>query len=265
MKLPYHPLELYEASVQDPISEMKFFEKVFKQTFKKRPLVLREDFCATFRNACQWIKMGRHNCAHAVDLDEKTLEYGKNKLDHLSIKEQARLFVYPENVLSVDTPPVDILSISNFSIGYLKKREDLLFYMQNNYRHLKKQGMVIFDLLGGQEISVEQEEKRTFSMPDKKRVKYIWEHACYDPITHDAVFYIHYEILKKRFEKVFAYHWRMWSIPEMRDVLLEAGFDDVKVYWEKDDEDGDPSGDYAVAKRAEDCSVWIAYVVGIKK
>ncbi|MCB1197124.1 MAG: class I SAM-dependent methyltransferase, partial [Deltaproteobacteria bacterium] len=109
--------------------------------------------------------------------------------------------------------------------------------------------------------------KRTFSMPDGTKVKYIWDHDDFNPITNAASFYIHYKFRGKPiFERVFEYHWRMWSISEMRDCLLEAGFDDVKVYWEEDDEETDEgSGYFSEHEDADDCPVWIAYMVGIKK
>jgi len=125
---------------------------------------------------------------------------------------------------------------------------------------------MIFDLLGGQEISEPVKEKRTFSMPDGTRVQYIWDHEEFNPINRNASYSIHYKLKgKPAFERVFEYHWRMWSIPEVVDCLIEAGFDDVKVYWEEDDEDGEGNGYFSQSENVEDCPIWIAYVVGVKK
>jgi hypothetical protein len=33
----------------------------------------------------------------------------------------------------------------------------------------------------------------------------------------------------------FVYHWRLWSIPELRDCLAEAGFKRIEVYSELTD------------------------------
>lgn len=266
MKLPYHPYELYEASVQDPEGEMEFFERVYQEQFGKTPRLLREDFCATFRNACQWVQNNSKHEAYAVDLSADTLAFGKAHTQDLSKDQKQRLHVVHSDVMTVDTPPVDILSISNFSIGYIKSRKDMVRYLQNNVRHLKSPGVMVFDVLGGQELSEPQEDKRSFTMPDGKKVTYIWDHDDYNPITGEATFYIHYKFPKKpRFEKVFTYHWRMWNLPELRDCMLEAGFDDVKIYWEEDDENDEGSGYFSEHADADDCPVWIAYVVGIKK
>lgn len=266
-KLPYHRYDLYEASVQDPESEIEFFARVYKENIKKNARVLREDFCATFRNACQWVKAGAKHEALAIDLSQETLDYGLQRLSHLTEAEQQRLKVLCEDVMSVTTFPADIISVSNFSIGYMKSREQLLKYFKHALNGLGEKGVFVCDLLGGQEMSVPQEDKRSFKMPDGQKIKYIWDHDDFNPITNEATFYIHYKIKgMPRFKRVFEYHWRMWGISELRDCLLEAGFDDVQVYWEEDDEDtGEGSDHYSIHKDAEDCPVWIAYVVGVKK
>ncbi|MCB1197125.1 MAG: class I SAM-dependent methyltransferase, partial [Deltaproteobacteria bacterium] len=117
VKLPYHRYELYEASVQDPENEMEFFERVYQEVFGRKPHLLREDFCATFRNSCSWVKRNKNNNAFAVDLCKETLEYGKAHLDHLSKDEKKRISVIHDNVLNVKSPLVDVVSVSNFSIG----------------------------------------------------------------------------------------------------------------------------------------------------
>ncbi len=266
MKLPYHRYELYEASVQDPPAEIEFFQRVFEEQLDQTPTSIREDFCATFRNSCQWVQTHPNNHAYAVDLDQETLDYGKAHMDHLTEDEKKRVHVFHDNVLTVDPPATDMITVSNFSIGYMKERKKLVQYLQRNYKHLRSPGLMVVDLLGGQEISVPQEEDRKVTMPDGKKVKYIWDHEDMNPITHEATFYIHYQMGKKpRMERVFEYHWRMWSIPEIKDAMMEAGFDDVVVYWEEDDENDEGSGYFSEHDDANDCPVWIAYVVGIKK
>jgi hypothetical protein len=34
----------------------------------------------------------------------------------------------------------------------------------------------------------------------------------------------------RHIRSVFTYHWRLWSVPELRDAMLEAGFASVEVY-----------------------------------
>ena len=51
---------------------------------------------------------------------------------------------------------------------------------------------------------------------------------------------------------------------ESRDVLLEAGFARVDVYWEGVDRNGEGNGIYRKVTRAENDTSWVAYVVGFR-
>jgi hypothetical protein len=62
----------------------------------------------------------------------------------------------------------------------------------------------------------------------------------------------------------FTYTWRVWSLPEARDVLLDAGFKNVKVYWEGDDEKGGGNGVFAPAEHGECCASFVSYIVAEK-
>ena len=53
----------------------------------------------------------------------------------------------------------------------------------------------------------------------------------------------------------------MWSIPELKDCLKEAGFSETKVYWEGTDEDGEGDGVFEVVEKGEECEAWVAYLV----
>jgi len=64
-------------------------------------------------------------------------------------------------------------------------------------------------------------------------------------------------------KNVFTYDWRFWMLPEIKDLLLEAGFSEVKTYWEGDDEDGGGNGVFTEAKDAENCDAWVTYIGAI--
>ena len=45
-----------------------------------------------------------------------------------------------------------------------------------------------------------------------------------------------------KIKKAFTYDWRLWTLPEIRELLLEAGFQRATVYWEgtnEETEEGD--------------------------
>ncbi len=70
--------ELYQKSVQHPDHEVEFFEQVFRDEYKRKPLTLREDFCGTFAVCCEWVKSGKKRTAMGVDLCPETLRWGKD-------------------------------------------------------------------------------------------------------------------------------------------------------------------------------------------
>ena len=65
--------------------------------------------------------------------------------------------------------------------------------------------------------------------------------------------------------RAFQYDWRLWTLPEIRELLIEAGFERADVYWEgTDKETGEGTDVYRRREHAESDPAWIAYVVGVK-
>ena len=63
-------------------------------------------------------------------------------------------------------------------------------------------------------------------------------------------------------EQAFTYHWRLWTLPEIRELLLEAGFRQVDVYWEgtdKNSEEGD--GEFKPSEVGDADASWVCYIV----
>lgn len=266
-KKTYSKYELYEASVQDSKDELHFFQRVYTNEFGKKPTSFREDFCSTFLNSCTWVKSGPNHIAYAVDRDAEPLAYGTlHHFEKLNPSQKERLKLFNDNVLTVKTPSTDLITVSNFSICFLKTRAQMLAYFKSCLDSLHSEGIMIFDLLGGQEIPDLQEDKTSFTLPDGTKAHYFWEHAFYNPITNEAKFYIHYQIKgEKKMERVFSYDWRMWSLSEFKDILTEVGFRRVDVYWEGDDpKTNEGNGIFRKATKAQSCPIWLAYVVGVK-
>ena len=66
-------------------------------------------------------------------------------------------------------------------------------------------------------------------------------------------------------EEAFVYDWRLWNLTELRDILSDAGFEKVEVYWEGADEEGEGDGDFKLSHSEENEEAWIAYLVAWKK
>ena len=94
---------------------------------------------------------------------------------------------------------------------------------------------------------------------------YIWEQARFNPINHHILCYIHFKLADgTRLNRAFTYDWRLWSLPEIQELMLEAGFDSVEIYVEGWDEDEDETdGIFRRRKQFENQSGWVAYVVGL--
>ena len=253
--------KLYQKSVQEPEHEMDFFDQAFKDAFGRKPMVLREDFCGTFSVCCEWCKTDGRT-AYGVDLDPEPLDWGKaNNLAKLKPAQQERVTLIQDDVRTNTTPRADILAAQNFSFWYFKTREEVLNYFKIAHKNLADDGIMIMDMMGGGECITDDET-------DVRKIgsfKYIWEQAHYDPITHDASFYIHFKFKDgSKLKKAFEYHWRFWTIPEVRELLAEAGFKESHVYWEGTDKDGEGNGEWSRTENTSSEPCWIAYIVAIK-
>ena len=63
-------------------------------------------------------------------------------------------------------------------------------------------------------------------------------------------------------KKAFTYDWRLWTLPEIRELLIDCGFSQTTVYWEgTDPETGEGNGEYSATESGDDDPSWIAYIV----
>jgi hypothetical protein len=94
---------------------------------------------------------------------------------------------------------------------------------------------------------------------------YIWDQDVFNPINGDFLCHIHFKIKDgKMIRKAFTYDWRLWTISEIKDILMDAGFSEVRIYWEDEDEDGEGTGTFRWRKKAENTTAWVAYIVALK-
>lgn len=258
--------ELYEASVQDTEGEIYFLSETYKTIRKKKPLVLREDFCGTFLNSLEWVKSDPRRKSIAVDRSSKTLNSGKKRhFSELTAEQQRRIRLHCEDVVKAKTGRADVLATLNFSICYFHARDQLIRYLKSSYKTLAEDGVLFLDLLGGPEVETSLDERRPIRSKKHGKFYYIWEQKGFEPVSRRIQFAIHFELKKKkRFKNAFTYDWRLWTIPEMVDAMKEAGFKNVRIYWEGNDSKGNGSGLFERVTKAENCEVWVAYIVGVK-
>ena len=250
----------YIMSVQAPDSDVEFVHDTYKDIRGKSPVSLREDFCGTFAISCEWAQLGASYIAHGVDLDPGPIAYGReNYLSQLSKEQQKRVHIHQANVLDPGLTKTDIVLAANFSYYIFKEREILYNYFKNVYETINNNGLFILDCFGGTECQEPNEEETVH-----KNFSYFWDQDTYNPITHDATFYIHFQKKGGLKKTAFSYDWRMWSIPEIRDIFSDVGFKANHVYWEGTDEDGEGDGIFTKTNQGDNCEAWVAYIVGEK-
>ena len=256
--------DLYLKSVQSPEFEVDFFRRAYLREFGRPPKVLREDFCGTAAVCCQWVNRHPERSAVGVDIDPAPLEWGRaHNLAAISPAARKRVRLLQTDARRVVGPKADVVAAQNFSYYYFKTRDDLRRYFRAAYRNLTRRGILVLDALGGSEVMEEghQEVKRM------RGFRYVWDQHRFDPITHHCRFYIHFRFpdgSEKR--RAFAYDWRLWTLPEIRELLTEAGFARSDVYWEcTDSETGEGNDVYRRRTHAESDPAWVAYVVAVKR
>ncbi len=252
---------LYQAAVQAPEADIEIFTEVFSRHRGRPPMALREDFCGTALLSCEWARSRAGRTALAIDLDRATLAWGReHNLAAGGGDLSDRVRLVEADVREVRRPRVDLACAMNFSFCTLKRRRELLDYFRTARAGLRDDGILILELYGGTEAIVALEERRQV-----EDFVYVWEQESFNPITHETRCHIHFELPGgRRLERAFTYDWRLWTIPELRDALTEAGFATVEVYWEQVDDAGEGTGEYRRTDREENQEGWLVYVAGLK-
>jgi hypothetical protein len=252
--------DYYERSVQNAEGEVSFMHDEYTRFYGHSPYVFREDFCATCAISCSWVPQVKECEAYGVDLDPEPLKMGLSRhYSKLTKSQQGRMHYLQQNVLKVKTPPVDVVCAFNFSYFIFKSRKQILQYFKTVRKSLNKQGVFFLDIFAGPES-----QKLITDTKKLKGLTYYWECQHFNPFTHECTFAIHFKDAKgKKHNNVFTYDWRFWTMPELRDLLSEAGFSKTVVYWEGDDEDGNGNGVFTPAEDAENCDAWVSYIAAL--
>jgi hypothetical protein len=253
--------DLYERSVQCPGSEVDLIVQAWDELRDRQPESIREDFCGTSAVAREWVSRNDTNRVLGVDLDGDVLAWAQKKIcSELTEQQQQRVTLIKQDVMSVDSPPVDCILAMNFSYYGFKKRSTLKKYFASVCGDLKEDGIFLLDAYGGSDSFLEMDEER-----DMDGFTYIWDQHHVNPVTGDIVNYIHFEFPNgSKINRAFTYNWRFWTLPEIQDVLRESGFSKIVVYWEGTREDGGGDGVWNIDDRGEACAGWVAYIAAMK-
>jgi hypothetical protein len=255
------PHRLYERAVQCPEAEVDFLTARFRWLRDRDARSLREDFCGTAAVCREWLRRDGANRALGIDLDAMVLGWAEDRAgSELTPEAHSRLQLHCGNVLSARTPRVDIAVAMNFSYWLFRERARLLAYFRAVRAALAEDGVFFLDAYGGYDAFREIVEEREIE-DDEGAFTYRWEQSSYNPITGDMECHIHFAFADgSELPRAFSYRWRLWTLPEIRELLTEAGFRRVLVYWQGWDDEGEPDGRFEPAERADADAGWICYL-----
>jgi SAM-dependent methyltransferase len=249
---------LYQLAVQDADVEIQFINRIFKKRHGRLPLTLREDFCGTALLCATWIKSHKDRTAVGIDLDRRVLAWGtRHNLASLG-EPGKRIKLLNQDVCDAVPGRFDVSVGFNFSYWVFKTRADLRKYFSSVFQATKPGGLFFLDCYGGftgQEM-----------LTERRRVRggftYIWQQGSFNPIDHAVMNHIHFQFPNKsKMKRAFSYDWRFWSLPEIRELLSEAGFRTSTVYWEGPGKNGHGDGVFRPKTVVENEAAWVAYVV----
>jgi SAM-dependent methyltransferase len=254
--------ELYQLAVQSPREDLAFVARLYRTLRGRNARHLREDFCGTGLVTATWVRRGKAFTAEGFDLCADTIAWG---LEHNFAPlgaAAARATIHQKDVRSRSRRAPDIRVALNFSYFVFKTRKELVEYFRAAARDLAPRGIFVLDIYGGAEAMEEMEDVRRID----RRFSYVWEQAAYVPATGEYRTHIHFRFADgSRLRRAFSYDWRLWTLPEVKDALLEAGFTTVDTYWEGDDETGTTgNGVFRKSNRGENCAAWVTYLVAYR-
>ncbi|MEX2218635.1 MAG: hypothetical protein WD749_07720 [Phycisphaerales bacterium] len=217
---PVDKYTCYELCVQDAARLVPFLEAVHGG----RPRVLREDFCGTAGVARAWAASSPQRRAVAVDQSAGPLRRARAE----------RVRAVRAEVMGCGAR-ADIITATNFPVGYWHTRPALVRYLERCRARLNPRGVFVCDTYGGATAFTIGTMSRDIRAPGGLRIHYLWEQREADPTTGMVLDTIHFradrdgEIVYQEAD-AFVYRWRLWSVPELRDAMAEAGFRKTEVY-----------------------------------
>lgn len=249
--------DLYERAVQDPKTDAKTLADFYRRFRGRRAISLREDFCGTAALSVAWAKANKARTSVGVDLDGPTLGWGRARYLEGKPKLAERVTLFEANVLDGVGPQSDIVCALNFSYQTFKERRQLLRYFEVARERVADDGIFVLDVLGGLDAMLEDKTRRK-----QDGFMYHWEQERFDALTHDFLAHIHFSFSDgSKIKKAFTYDWRLYSVPELVDMLTDAGFSKVHRLWERTDDDGEGLGTFHEPKRVENQDSWWTYLV----
>lgn len=251
--------DLYEHAVQAPALQARFARAVHGGS----PRALCEDFCGPAAIARAWVTMNERHRGLGVDRDRAPLDHASRRMREIAPGAARRLVLDRTDVLATRAR-ADIILAFNFGVCEIHERARLVRYLRRARSRLRAAGVFIADLYSGPGAWRPGVSRRAIRSP-LGRIVYEWEQRTADPLTGHVVNAMHFSLPgRRRLRDAFVYDWRLWSIPDLRDAMMEAGFRGTEVhlsYGRAIDGHGDPLVEAASAEEVP-AGDFVAYITG---
>ncbi|KAJ2805652.1 hypothetical protein H4R21_001183 [Coemansia helicoidea] len=281
--------KLYMEAVQQPRKEVKNLDAIYhtlstrypvrearplsvdsgQRGWRRHAMVLREDFCGTAALCAEWVRTrsSPDRRAYGVDIDPSVICYGREHV--LDGDGASRVQLVCGDVLEVGCaedkdgdagiPRADIVVAFNFSVCYLGKRSELVRYLRHSLGNLGECGLFFCDLFGGAEATQSQISR----VCDHGSFKYLFRQHGFDVATNTVQLSLGFKMKDGSvLHDCFTYRFRVYTICEVKEAMLEAGFDHVSTWisvrarpdsdYERGSDDGTGGADDADADDDDD-------------
>ncbi|KAJ2077042.1 hypothetical protein H4R24_005363 [Coemansia sp. RSA 988] len=254
--------QLYMQAVQNPRKEVKNLDSIYRTLsarhlahvdhgedddsplYQRRgAMTLREDFCGTAVLCAEWVRARPvpDRRAYGIDIDTEVIDYAwKHVLCCSDSDNGSRARVICGDVMDVHardtssgssatmcTPRVDIIAAFNFSVCYFHQRSDLVRYLQHSLSNLNDFGLFFCDVFGGSEIT----QPLVSRVRDLGYFKYLFRQHNYDLCTNTVQISLGFKMKDGSMLKdCFSYRFRLYSLCELKEAMLDAGFDKVSIW-----------------------------------
>jgi SAM-dependent methyltransferase len=246
----------YTHSVQNAEVDADFLKKIWKKHGPARPSgVLCEDFCGTAALCYEWVKLSPNHTAVGIDLEDEALRWGSK---HHAPNGAPKVRLLKANVLAPTKIKADFVCAFNFSYSVFFTRAELKSYFMSARKRLRPDGLFVLDSFGGPHYQNPVIDKHS-----RPGFKYEWEIVSFDGLTHRSKCRLNFQPRGKPLRKgVFTYDWRLWSLPEIVDLLEEVGFKKPIFYGEGLDKNGNGDGVFKPIKKETNSLIsWVCYLV----
>lgn len=273
-------LDLYRWATQDPKTQAAVLAQIYWRIRGVPARLLREDFAGNAADSVAWVAADPSRRAIAVDLDAPTLAHAKTRAQRLLGDARHRIKFHCGDVLARGAPDLEraqLLSVLNFSCFYFHQRADLIRYFECAAASLDETGVIVMNVFGGSAaMSPRVDQHRITPRPEAGTTlapfDYEWEQRSFDACHSRLDCRIHFVVddpaspgARCRIDDAFRYDWRLWSLPELRECLLAAGFREVQIWRHTATENNGKTEVFlGPVESLENLDLWLAYVVGIR-